>query len=99
MMFPFPTNHPTWIAGVYLLKLTNRDADFKQHCTHYGDTWRPVQQVHNLSARNRPAVSFREFTVRILCILLSSILLNNTEERFKNMVKKYTNYISGLWMM
>jgi hypothetical protein len=31
----------------------------------------------------RPAVSFRVFTVRILCILLSSILLNNTEEHFK----------------
>jgi hypothetical protein len=60
--------------------------------------WRPVQQVLKLSAGKRPAVSFREFTVRTLCILLSSILLNNTEEHFKKRVKKYTNYISGLWM-
>jgi hypothetical protein len=36
----------------------------------------------------RPAVSFRGFTARILCILLSSILLNNTEEHFKNRGKK-----------
>lgn len=32
-MFPFPTYHPTWIAGVYLLKFTNRDADLKRHFT------------------------------------------------------------------
>jgi hypothetical protein len=66
---------------------------------HYGGTWRHVQQVLKLSARKRPAVSFREFAVRILCVLLSSNLLNNTQKHFKNRVKKYTDYISDLWMM
>lgn len=65
---------------------------------HYSGTWRTVQQVLKLSARKRPAVNFREFTVRILCILLSSILQNNTEEHLKNRVKKYRNYTSGLRM-
>jgi hypothetical protein len=50
MMPPFPTNHPTWIVGVYLLKFTNKYAyllskvkGYRNNTLHnYGATWRPA---------------------------------------------------------
>jgi hypothetical protein len=87
-MLPFPTNHPTWIAQVYLLKFTER---CRFQTTLYTIMVVPggLYSKFLISVLEiRPAVSFRGFTARILCILLSSILLNNTEEHFKNRGKK-----------